>query len=184
VSLREARTTATLVLAAVGLFALGIVSRPLLPWKKILIGAMIALLALLLLSGASQRFFELDLPRAVVLIAAIGVVAITGTVMMFTLRAVGWAKHVPLYLRENPPNVTATWTDLKDRLVHSWNSESDEDTTIIQRYRTWKPQSLPSGDDPEASPEDPEVGRVAEPPPPPEDFDTIEWFNTDDVLDD
>ncbi|MGA9597454.1 MAG: HAD-IC family P-type ATPase [Acidimicrobiia bacterium] len=184
VSLQQARTTATLVLAAVGLFALGIVSRPLLPWKKILIGAMIALLTLLLLSGASQRFFELDLPRAVVLVAAIGVVAITGTVMMFTLRAVGWAKQVPMYLRENPPNATATWTDLKDRLAHSWNNDDDADTTIIERYRTWKPQQAAPGDEPpplatraNSRPEEPT------PPPPPEDFDTLEWFNTDDILD-
>jgi cation-transporting ATPase E len=185
VSRQEAQTTATLVLAAVGLFALGIVSRPLLPWKKILIGSMIALLVILLISGRSQAFFELNLPRPVVLIAAIGIVSITGTVMMFTLRAVGWAKQVPLYLRENPPNVTATWTDLRDRLVHSWQSDDDEDTTIIQRYRTWTPKSVTSGEEPAALPEGESTEPQQEPPvpPPPEDFDTIEWFNTEDFLD-
>lgn len=181
VSLQEARTTATLVLAAVGMFALAIVSRPLVPWKKILIGSMIVFLALLLISDSSQEFFELNLPRAVVLIAAIGVVAITGTVMMFTLRAVGWAKQVPEYLREHPPNVPATWTDLRDRFVSSW-SDDDEDTGIIERYRAWSARPLAGADTP-ALPEG-ESQQPEEPPvlPPPEDFDTLEWFNTDDIL--
>jgi hypothetical protein len=183
VTLPEARTTATLVLAAVGLFALAIVSRPLLPWKKILIGTMIGLLVLLLVSSASQRFFELDLPRAVVLIAAIGVVAITGSVMMFTLRIVGWAKQVPEYLREHPPNETATWTDLRERLVHTWNRDETHETTIIGRYRAWTPKQVDTDEAPalptvaEAPPPEPSVL------PPPEDFDTIEWFNSDEVLD-
>ncbi|MDJ0954477.1 MAG: HAD-IC family P-type ATPase [Acidimicrobiia bacterium] len=175
VTLQEARTTATLVLAAVGLFALAIVSRPLLPWKKILIGSMIAFLILLLISGSSQDFFELNLPRAVVLVAAIGVVAITGSVMMFTLRAVGWARQVPLYLREHPPNVTATWTDLRQRITDTWSAD-DEDTGMIERYRTWQPERLTTAEiaalPAEADPD----------PPPPEDFDTLEWFNTDDIL--
>src|SRR5690606_34998298 len=34
VSLVQARTPATLILTAIGLFALGIVSRPLVPWKR------------------------------------------------------------------------------------------------------------------------------------------------------
>jgi hypothetical protein len=183
VTLPEARTTATLVLAAVGLFALAIVSRPLLPWKKILIGTMIGLLVVLLVSSASQRFFELDLPRAVVLVAAIGVVAITGSVMMFTLRVVGWAKQVPEYLREHPPNETATWTDLRERLVHTWNRDETHETTIIQRYRAWTPKRIDTSEDPALTPDSeqpPEPTAL----PPPEDFDTIEWFNSDDILDD
>jgi len=183
VTLEQARTIATLVLAAVGIFALAIVSRPLLPWKKILIGSMIVFLMLLFFNGASQRFFELSLPRPVVLIAAIGVVSITGTVMMFTLRAVGWAKQVPEYLREHPPNATATWTDLRERLVHTWTPD-DHDTTIIERYRAWTPKRFDTTDEPALPAGEPEVRNVPAAPPPPEDFDTIEWFNADDVLDD
>jgi cation-transporting P-type ATPase E len=181
VTLQEARTTATLVLAAIGLFALAIVSRPLLPWKKILIGSMIAFLVLLLISGSSQDFFELNLPRAVVLVAAIGVVAITGSLMMITLRTVGWARQVPTYLRDHPPNVTATWTDLRERITDTWSGENDgEDTGMIERYRSWQPNRIATGETDafEATPE-PEPD-----PPPPEDFDTLEWFNTDDLLDD
>jgi cation-transporting ATPase E len=171
VTLQEARTTATLVLAAVGLFALGIVSRPLLPWKKILIGSMVAFLILLLVSGSSQRFFELNLPRAVVLVAGIGVVAITGSVMIFTLRAVGWIKQVPTYLREHPPNVSETWSELRTRLHDAWTSE--EETGLIERYRSWRPAPLETEET--RPPAEPEL-------PAPEDLDTLEWFNTDDVL--
>ncbi len=177
VTLQEARTTATLVLAAIGLFALAIVSRPLLPWKKILIGSMIAFLVLLLISGTSQDFFELNLPRPVVLVAAIGVVAITGSLMMTTLRAVGWARQVPLYLREHPPNVSATWTDLRERLSHAVTGGDDDDTGVMDRYRAWPDERT---GEMEALPEpEPEPA-----PPPPEDFDTLEWFNTEDLLDD
>jgi len=181
VSLAEARTTATLVLASIGIFALAIVSRPLLPWKKILIGSMVAFLILLLVSKSSQSFFELDLPRAVVLIAAIGVVAITGSVMMTTLRAVGWIKKVPEYLRDHPPNVSATWTDLRRRLTDSWSSD-DEDTSLIERYRAWRPAPRPE----EEQEQEPRRDLpVAEPElPAPEDLDTIEWLDPDEFLDD
>jgi cation-transporting ATPase E len=179
VTLQEARTTATLVLAAIGIFALAMVSQPLLPWKKILIGSMVGFLVLLLISGTSQDFFELNLPRAVVLVAAIGVVAITGTVMISTLRAVGWAKQVPVYLREHPPNVSETWTDLRSRVTHAWTSEEDEG--LIERYRSWRPERI------EASPDAPALPDTPPPPEPelpaPEDLDTLEWFNTEDLLD-
>jgi cation-transporting ATPase E len=180
VTLQEARTTATLVLAAIGIFALAMVSQPLLPWKKILIGSMIAFLVLLLISGTSQDFFELNLPRAVVLVAAIGVVAITGTVMMSTLRAVGWVRQVPVYLREHPPTVSATWTDLRNRASHAWTS--DEDDSLIERYRAWRPGQV------EASPAAHPLPETTEPLPEPElpapeDLDTLEWFNTEDFLD-
>lgn len=184
VSTQEARTTATLVLAAVGLFALAIVSRPLLPWKKILIGSMIAFLIMLLLSGASQNFFELNLPRAVVLVAAIGVVAITGTVMMTTLRAVGWAKQVPLYLREHPPNVSTTWTDLRERLTHTWGGDDEVDTGIMERYRSWPTDRIGTSEVPALPAETDATDEPPTDPPPPEDLDTLEWFNTEDLLDD
>jgi cation-transporting ATPase E len=174
VSTAAARTTATLVLASIGIFALAIVSRPLVPWKKILIGSMAAFLILLLISKSSQSFFELVLPRAVVLIAAIGVVAITGSVMILTLRAVGWIKRVPEYLRDHPPNVSATWTDLRRRLTESWNSD-DEDTSLIERYRAWRPAPPPT--------EEPEEEEALPDLPAPEDLDTIEWLDPDEFLD-
>lgn len=136
VTLGEARTTAMLVLSAIGIFALGIVSRPLTPWKKTLIGSMVALLVLALVSTSAQEFFELALPRPVVLMAAIGVVAITGTVMIFVLRAVGWIKKVPIYLHDHPPTVNGAWRMSRNRLIQAWNSEAVG--SLIDRYRAWR----------------------------------------------
>ena len=116
VKLDEARTVATLVLTAVGLFALGMVSRPLLAWKKWLIASMAGLLVISMVSPLSHDFFELNLPRLVVLLAAVGIVAVTGAAMVGTLRAVGWAKQVPDLLREHPPSESKLWRDLSARL--------------------------------------------------------------------
>jgi cation-transporting ATPase E len=110
----EARTLATLVLAALGLFALGMVSRPVVGWKRGLMWSMAALLVLLLFTSPSQTFFELNLPRLAVLMAGVGIVSITGAVMIGGLRAVGWIRHVPDYLRENPPDPSNLWQRLKE----------------------------------------------------------------------
>jgi cation-transporting ATPase E len=116
-SIGESRTTATLILAAIGLFALGIVSRPLVPWKKGLIATMAGSLVVVMASPPLRDFFALDLPRTVVLLAAVGIVAVTGTVMIFALRAVGWAKVVPELLREHPPTEPEAWRRLTRRVV-------------------------------------------------------------------
>ncbi|MEX1037851.1 MAG: HAD-IC family P-type ATPase [Acidimicrobiia bacterium] len=116
-SIEQSRTTATLVLAAIGLFALGIVARPLVPWKKGLIATMAGLLLVTMANPALRGFFALELPRTVVLLAAVGVVALTGTVMIFALRAVGWAKVVPELLRELPASEPQAWRRLTTRVV-------------------------------------------------------------------
>jgi cation-transporting ATPase E len=113
----ESRTTATLILAAVGLFALGIVGRPLVPWKKGLIAAMSGLLVLSMAAGGLRDFFALDLPRPVVLLSAVGIVALTGLVMVFALRAVGWARLVPELLRDVPASEPNPWEVVKQRVV-------------------------------------------------------------------
>lgn len=113
----ESRTTATLILAAIGLFALGIVSRPLVPWKKGLIATMATLLVLSMSLPFLRDFFALDLPRAVVLLSAVGIVAVTGLVMVTALRALGWAKLVPELLKEVPASEPDPWNVLKRRVV-------------------------------------------------------------------
>lgn len=128
-SIDESRTTATLILAAIGLFALGIVSRPLVPWKKGLIATMAALLVVAMSNPSLQTFFALDLPRSVVLLAAVGIVAITGAVMVFALRAVGWAKVVPDLLRENPPTEREAWRRLSKKVVEGSGWEQSFPTT-------------------------------------------------------
>ena len=93
--LEAARTTAVLVATSIGLFALAIVCRPFVPWKTALVGSMAGLSVLALASPASRAFFELELPSTVVFLAAIGIVAITGAVMVLALRTVGWLRAVP-----------------------------------------------------------------------------------------
>jgi cation-transporting ATPase E len=157
VDLTEARTTATLVLTAIGLFALGMVSRPLLPWKKWLIGAMAGLLVISMVSPVSHDFFELNLPRAVVLLASLGIVAITGAAMVGSLQTLGWAKQVPDLLREHPPQETRAWR------------------TAVYKFR-----ELIGDRDVTPPPPEPEP---AEPEPPqqgPRALGEIEWFDPDE----
>jgi cation-transporting ATPase E len=132
-TIEESRTTATLILAAIGLFALGIISRPLVPWKKGLIATMAGLLVLVMITPFLRDFFALDLPRAVVLLSAVGIAALTGTVMVISLRAVGWAKIVPELLREHPPSQPQAWRLISRRVVErsGW-AKSFPSTTEMQ----------------------------------------------------
>lgn len=116
-TITESRTMATLILAAIGLFALGIVSRPLVPWKKGLISTMAGLLVLSMSLPFLRGFFALDLPRAVVLLSGVGIVGITGTVMVIALRAVGWARIVPELLRDVEPGEPQPWRAISRRVV-------------------------------------------------------------------
>jgi cation-transporting ATPase E len=165
--LAQARTTATLVLAALGLFALGIVARPLVPWKKGLLWTMAGFLLLLLLSDGSQRFFALELPRIGVLTAAVGIVAITGMAMIGTLRAVGWIKHVPELLRERPPDAGRLWRTARDRVKG-----------MLPRPEAEPPAAhsdpAPGVDAAAPLPVEPEIA-----PPPPRPTEPIEWFDPD-----
>ncbi|MFH2071641.1 MAG: cation-translocating P-type ATPase, partial [Actinomycetota bacterium] len=104
VTLTEARTTATLVLFAVGLFALVINARPLTTARKWLIGSMAAAFLLVLFLSNGRTFFELDLPRAVVLLAGVGIVGLAGSVMYGSLRSLGVIQQFPDLLRN--PNLS------------------------------------------------------------------------------
>lgn len=95
VSLAEARTVATLVLCSIGFFALVIVSRPLSAMRRLLIGGMVACLLLIIVIPSGREFYAIDLPGLVVLLASGGIVAMTGAVMYFTLRTMGWLRQVP-----------------------------------------------------------------------------------------
>ncbi len=98
-SLLHARTLATLVLVAVGLFALVMNSRPLSTGRRVLVGTMAGIFAAVLVFPSGRTFFELELPRLVVVLAGIGIIGITGSVMYGALRSVGWLKQVPTLLR-------------------------------------------------------------------------------------
>jgi cation-transporting ATPase E len=138
-TIEESRTTATLILAAIGLFALGVVSRPLVPWKKGLIGAMSFLLVMAMALPPLRDFFALDLPRPVVLLSAVGIVALTGLVMVFALRFVGWARVVPELL-DFPATEPDPWRVLTERVVErsGW-ARSFPTTTEMHRPAAIEP---------------------------------------------
>ncbi len=99
VTLLRSRTLATLVLVSIGLFALILNSRPLTPGRRVLTGGMAGIFGLILLTPSWRVFFELEMPRLVLVLAGIGIIGITGGVMYGTLRAFGWLKQVPTLLR-------------------------------------------------------------------------------------
>ncbi|MGI8823013.1 MAG: HAD-IC family P-type ATPase [Acidimicrobiia bacterium] len=149
VSLEQARTTAVIVLTAIGLFALAIVSRPFVPWKTLLVTAMTALTIVGLASQGSRAFFELELPPVVVLLAAIGIVAITGAVMVIALRMVGWAKAMPELLREMPPPRPSAWGQIGEKVwdMSGWR-RSFPGSTEVPVIET-NPTSGQTGTDPD-----------------------------------
>ncbi len=81
VGLEAARTTATITLFGLGLLVLRLLSRPMNLLRHTLVyGSGIAFL-LALFIPLSREFFALVLPPAVVLLAAVGIVAIAGVIM-------------------------------------------------------------------------------------------------------
>ncbi|MEX1207036.1 MAG: HAD-IC family P-type ATPase, partial [Acidimicrobiia bacterium] len=99
VDLLRARTLATIVLVAIGMFALIINSRPLTAGKRVLIGSMGALFGLILVTPGMREFFELETPRLLVLLAGMGIIGITGALLYASLRSVGWLQQMPDLLR-------------------------------------------------------------------------------------
>ncbi len=156
----EARTLATLVIAALGLFALGMVSRPLIGWKKGLIWSMAGLVVLLFLSPPSRDFFELALPRSAVLMAGVGIVAVAGAAMFGGLRGVGWIRNMPDYLREHPPDPSGTWHRMQERAKGLFAT----------------PQAIPLAP---ATADAADHELVEEPEPEPEPLREIDWFDPD-----
>ncbi len=73
-TLDEARTTAALVLASVGLVVLVRLAQPLTAWRLALVASMIGLFALALILPAAREFFALDLPPADALVMVAGLV--------------------------------------------------------------------------------------------------------------
>lgn len=84
-TLRQARTAATLALVIAGLWVLVMLARPFTWWKALLVGAMAGAVALTMLVPAFSDFYALDVPDARVL----GEVALIGAAEIFLLE-VGW----------------------------------------------------------------------------------------------
>ena len=161
-------TLATLVLSAVGLFALGMVARPLVTWKRGLIAAMGVGLLLLFATSASRAFFELAMPRPVVLMAGVGVVAIAGTVMIGGLRALGWIRTVPQALLDNPVIAASTWRAFRERL-----RIGERIGMLLEPARgtgTVSPPEEETTPEPQRPAEEPEVDALLD----------IQWFDPDE----
>jgi magnesium-transporting ATPase (P-type) len=100
VTLDEAQAVTTMTLVAIGLGVLMTVARPLTPVRKLIVATM-AFGALLVFTIPGLRdFYALSLPRPVVVLAAAGVVALTGAAMYAALRASGWWRELPTALRD------------------------------------------------------------------------------------
>jgi hypothetical protein len=86
-----------------------------------------------------RDFFALDLPRPVVLLSAVGIVALTGLVMVFALRFVGWARVVPELL-DFPATEPDPWRVLTERVVErsGW-ARSFPTTTEMHRPAAIEP---------------------------------------------
>ena len=85
VTLEEEKTTAALVLLAVGLWVLVILARPFTLWRALLIGGMVVLMALALLVPAGREFYALELPPESVLAEA-ALIAVSAIALL----EIGW----------------------------------------------------------------------------------------------
>jgi cation-transporting ATPase E/undecaprenyl-diphosphatase len=100
VTLGEAQAVTTLTLVAVGLGVLVTVARPLTPLRKLIVVLMVFGAVTVFTVPALRDFYALTLPRPVVVLAAYGIVALTGAVMYAALRASGWWRELPSAIRE------------------------------------------------------------------------------------
>ncbi len=76
ISVSEERTVATVVIAAIGLWILARLARPLNRVRRALVAAMAIGLGMTLATPPARQFFDLDFPRPMASLAAVGIVAI------------------------------------------------------------------------------------------------------------
>ncbi|HUZ87939.1 MAG TPA: HAD-IC family P-type ATPase [Candidatus Baltobacterales bacterium] len=76
ISISEERTVATIVIAAIGLWVLARLARPLRGARMGLVGSMALGLVAVLLVPTARQFFDLDFPRLIVIFAATGIVSL------------------------------------------------------------------------------------------------------------
>jgi cation-transporting ATPase E len=88
-TLAQARSAATLTLAAVGLLVLRQVERPLTAARRAVLAAMVAALALVVAVPWSRTFFALDLPPLDAVLAALGVSVVAGGLLELVGRRAG-----------------------------------------------------------------------------------------------
>ena len=89
VTLDMARTTATLVLAGVGLWLLSVLMRPLTRLRAGVLVAMVSFISLIVVSSPGRQFFALSVPPPVVVFAGLGLVALAGAALEIAARLSG-----------------------------------------------------------------------------------------------
>lgn len=89
VTLDMARTTATLVLAGVGLWLLSVLMRPLTRLRAGVLVAMVSFISLIVASSPGRQFFALSVPPSVVVFAGLGLVALAGAALEIAARLSG-----------------------------------------------------------------------------------------------
>jgi hypothetical protein len=113
-----------------------------------------------------------------VLLAALGIVGITGAVMVGTLQAVGWIRQVPDMLRDHPPTESEAWHTFTARL-RSFAGMTEESPSSDSAALAGEP-APPS---PAAPVTAPRVSEPTQPAPSPRPADvesalnSIEWFD-------
>ncbi len=88
------------LLEVYGLGVLLMVARPLTPIRRLIVGAMGLGSVLVFIVPGLRSFYALGLPRPTVVLAAIGIVALTAAVMYATLRASGWWRELPTAIKQ------------------------------------------------------------------------------------
>ena len=91
VTLTQATTTATLVLAAIGLRILSLIARPLVGWKKALLAAVAAAFLMVLAVPELRDFFALEIPPPIVFLAALGILGVVELAFRGAEAVVGFA---------------------------------------------------------------------------------------------
>jgi cation-transporting P-type ATPase E len=81
VDLEQARTVATVTLFGLGVLILRLVSRPLNLLRRTLVSGAVIVFLLIASLPATSTFFALELPPVLLLLAAIGIVAVAGVIM-------------------------------------------------------------------------------------------------------
>jgi cation-transporting ATPase E len=87
--IRQARTAATFALFGMGVWVLAIVVRPATHARIVIVAWMITLFALAVAIPSFRRSFDLDVPRPIVVMAIIGIIASAGALMEIGWRAAG-----------------------------------------------------------------------------------------------
>ncbi len=95
-SLADSQTVATMVLGSIGVFALVLVCRPPTRLRRLVVGGVVVTFGLAFVVPMASTFFALSFPRPVVILAAIGIVSLTGAALTVTLRAAGWIQTVTI----------------------------------------------------------------------------------------